>query len=127
MISMAEGELETWNMAMETMKRLSLLLNLCTTSFQDGNMIDLYNYLCNLKRNLAPFLDDKEFEELNNLFQKLPQGWSSKKNPNGTIPKYYNQVYSIFDEVYIFCGRQMKKKGILMPEGINKNRAILGM
>lgn len=123
---MAQGEIETWNMATETMKRLSTLLNFATVSFQTGDMLELYHYLCNLKRNLAPFLNNKEFEELTNLFNELPSNWNSKKG-KGIIPEYYNEVYNIFDKIYIFCNRKMKQKGILMPEAINKSRAIVGM
>lgn len=123
---METGIQESWNMATETMKRLSNLLDSCVFCFQGKNLLALHDLLSNLRRNLAPFLEDNEFKELNDLFSKLPkERWV---NGEGIIiPKYYNQIITVFDEIYIFCGRQMKKKGLLMPPSIDKGRSIIGM
>ena len=119
-------EMETWNMAEQTLQRLSRILDLCL----EASMREDYGYwfksLIELKKNLAAFLSDTEIEDLENKFNDLPDGWW---NPNQrTInPTHQRKVDKIFNDVYIYCVRKMKKKGLLMPEAKDVGRAIARM
>jgi len=119
-------ETETWNMAEQTLQRLSRILDLCVdTSFRrdyDGHL----KCLLELKKNLSAFLNDNEIEELENKFNELPDGWwnITMKTVN---PNCLGKVNKIFDDVYMFCVRKMKKKGLLMPEAKDAGRAVARM
>ena len=121
------GPVETWNMATETLKRISTLLDLCSFHFQNKSYIGVYETMLDLRRNLSAFLEDNEFEEVNKLFNRLPMNWRSKTNKNGIIPLHYIAVVTVLDEIYIYFIRKMKKKGILMPQTLDKNKSIIGM
>jgi hypothetical protein len=120
------GVQESWNMATETMKRLSNLLDLCTHYFHEKRFVELYDCLLNLRRNIIPFLEVKEIEEVNNLFDSLPtEKWISGEKK--IIPQHFSKVYTIFDRIYIFYVIKMKKRGLLMPEVKDRSKAIIGM
>ena len=127
MVEDNSGTQETWNMATETLKRISLLLDLCVMHFQDGSAVPLFDTLKNLRRNLIPFMEDAEVEKLEELFDSFPEDWRSRTQNFKVVPIYYGKVMILCDEIYTFCVKIMKKKGLLMPPTVDKNKAIMGM
>jgi len=118
--------METWNMAEQTLQRLSRILDLCVeTSFRRDYDAHL-KCLLELKKNLAAFLNDTEIEELENKFNELPEGWWNQ-TMRCVNPVHFAKVNKIFDEIYMFCVRRMKKKGLLMPEAKDAGRAVARM
>ena len=117
---------ETWNMAEQTLQRLSHILDLCVeTSFRRDYDSHLKSLL-ELKKNLSAFLSNDELDELEDKFKKLPNGWWNPTTKSINL-NHIEKVTTIFDDIYIYSIRKMKKRGLLMPETKDVGRAIARM
>jgi hypothetical protein len=76
-----------------------------------------------LRRNLYPFMEKQEFEEIEKKFQSLPKGWNSFNKVRSID---YPIVNKTFDEVYMIFIETMKSKGLLIPKSTDVRRAIIG-
>ena len=114
---------ESWNMATETLKRLSRCLNLCSYFSQNADLISWLNASMDLRRNLHPFLETNEITEINNKLNEMPNRW--KTSDGKIIRTEYGKVYKILDELYILFVGYMKNKGLLMPKMTDPRSAVL--
>jgi len=121
---MADGEKqqEAWNMATETLKRLSRCLDLCSWHSQKGDLVAWFDTSMDLRRNLAAFLDDNEFKQIDDKLKSLPRGWiiGGRVSPN-----HFAAVHKTLDDVYIIAIKAMKEKGLLMPKAPNAAMAVI--
>lgn len=113
---------ESWNMATETLKRLSRCLDICSFCSQQGDLFGWYQATFDLRRNLSPFLTATELEEINSEIMKFPKQFMYK---NEVIPTCRQPVYIILDKLYILFVKHMKEKGLLMPKSINPSAAVI--
>lgn len=113
---------ESWNMATETLKRLSRCLDLCSFFSQNGRLFEWFNASMDLRRNLYPFLTDTEWKAIDDKIKELPKGWVIKGN---VMAKHYGKVHKTLDELYLLFISNMKSKGILMPKPIDATQAVL--
>jgi hypothetical protein len=74
-----------------------------------------------LRRNLAPFLNDDEFKVIENKFKEFPEGWMIKGNVSAL---HYRTAHKTLDELYIIAVKFMKEKGLLMPKVIDLKKAV---
>jgi hypothetical protein len=119
---------ESWNMATETMKRLSRLLDQNSLYAQNGDLIRWFQVMMDLRRNLIPFIDKPELEELNTKLSSLPKGWMVLTGSGTKVkPIDYPVVNRILDEIYILLIKTMKAKGLLMPKTIDVRKSVLDM
>ena len=123
---MAEsGEKETWNMATATLKRFDFLLKQSSVHSQRGDLISWKATLMDMRRNLYAFMTDKEFDEVNEKFESIPNNW---RLGNGAInKKLFPETNQIFDEIYMFFIKIMKEKGLLMPKTKDSGKAVIEM
>jgi hypothetical protein len=118
-------EEETWNMASATLKRFDLILKQSSFMAQTGNLTGWFKVLMDLRRNIYPFVPEKEWGEIQEKFESLPKDW---RLSNGTIhPTHFATVSRILDEVYMAFLKVMKSKGLLMPKSIDTSKAVLDM
>ncbi len=118
-------EQETWNMASATLKRFDFLLKQSSIMAQTGNLPGWFNVIMDLRRNLFPFIPEKQWGEVEKKLKSLPSNW---RNVNNQIdPQYFSQVNRIFDEVYMIFIKTMKEKGLLMPKSIDSSKAVIQM
>lgn len=113
---------EAWNMATQTLKRLSRSLDLCSLYSSMGDMVMWYTIMLDLKRNIYPFLINAEVEAINKKFSEFPKNWVIKGKVD---PKYIGKVYELLDEIYLLIIKNMKEKGLLMPKSKNAKAAVL--
>lgn len=114
---------ESWNMATETLKRLSRCLDMCSYYSQIGDLPSWFNATLDLRKNLSPFLEPDEYTIIVDKIKTIPKNW---KNHEGRVNRrYYGQVYNILDSIYIICIRYMKEKGLLMPKTTDPRSAVL--
>ena len=92
---------------------------------QTGNLPGWFNVIMDLRRNLYPFIPEKEWESVETKLKSLPDGWRSIDNQIN--PKNFAEVNRIFDEVYMIFIDTMKKKGLLMPKSIDSSKAVIQM
>jgi len=119
---------ESWNMATETMKRLSRLLDQNSMYAQNGDLIRWFQVMMDLRRNLIPFLEVNELENLNKKLEELPKGWMVLTASGTKIrPIHYAPVNKILDEIYILLIKNMKAKGLLMPKPTDVRKSVLDM
>ena len=114
---------EAWNMATATMKRFDRQLTLCSWYAQQNDLINWFNILMDLRRNLVPFLDQEDFAKVETKLNSLPERWNFKNSANKNSP----QVNKILDEVYIILYTCMKVKGLLLPKAADPRRAVIEM
>lgn len=119
-----QGPQESWNMATATLQRLARILDQCSLFSQQGDLINWFKSLMDLRRNLSPFLDDKEFNEVTLKFESLPKGWYAGGRVHSDN---YSTVNKLFDEIFIILIKSMKSKGILMPKQKDANKAVIDM
>lgn len=113
---------ESWNMATETMKRLSRCLNMCSFFSQNGKLFEWFNASMDLRRNLYPFLEGNEWTVIEDKIKELPQGWVYK----GEVRKsHYARVHKVLDELYLLFIKHMKQKGLLMPKAVDATQAVI--
>lgn len=119
-------ETETWNMAQQTLQRLSKILDVYLGFSWDEHYGGQYKCLLELRKNLAGFLTDNEIKEINLMFEKLPKGWwiKEKKSVN---PMHQMKVEEIFNEIYMYYIKKMKKRNLLMPATDDPGRAVSRM
>lgn len=115
---------ESWNMATETLKRLSRDLDLCSFFSHKGDLVNWFYSAMTLRRNLYPFLEETEYNELQLKFISLPSHWIVNGRVN---PKHYIEVHKALDEIYLLFVKHMKSKGILMPKTSDPRSAVLNM
>lgn len=115
---------EAWNMATETLKRLNRTLNQCSYYSQLGMLPQWYMVTMDLRRNLYAHITEKDWNDINVKLAELPSRWLVKGR---VIPQYYSKVNKILDEIYLICIACMKRKGLLMPEAVDKRAAIYRM
>jgi hypothetical protein len=115
---------ESWNMATETLKRLSRSLDQISLYSQTGDLIAWFKTSMDLRRNLYPFLETNEFIEIENKINSLPNNWiiGSKVNP-----VHYVTAHKILDETYLIFIKCMKQKGLLMPKSKDARHAVFNM
>ena len=117
---------ESWNMATETMKRLSRLLDQNSMYAQGGDLIRWFQVMMDLRRNLIPFLEQTELDSLKTKLKELPQGWMVLTQNGAKVrPKDYPAVNKILDEIYILLLTTMKSKGLLMPKPTDIRKSVL--
>lgn len=92
---------------------------------QTHDLIGWFGVLMDLRRNLYPFIPDKEWGEVKDKFNSLPTGWRMKNG--GINKKYFPQVNRILDEIYMIFIKIMKSKGLLMPRTIDSSKAVIEM
>lgn len=118
-------EQETWNMATATLKRFDFLLKQSSMASQTGNLIAWFGVLMDIRRNIYPFVPDKEWEKIEEKFKSLPKDW---RMLNGIVhPKHFSIVNKTFDEIYMLFIKVMKDKGLLMPKSIDSSKAVIEM
>ncbi len=122
---MAEGEKETWNMANATLQRFDSILKQSSYFSQTGQIKAWKNCLMDLRRNLYPFMTQKEIDWINFKFMFLPKGWVG--GYGSPKPIHVAQVSETFDEIYMGCLSIMKKKGLLMPKTIDSGKSVIEM
>ncbi len=118
-------EEETWNMATATLKRFDMLLKQSSFMAQTGNLIGWFRVLMDLRRNIYPFVPNKEWEEIEDKFKELPSGWrlsNDKVNPDN-----FSIVHKTFDEIYMNYIKVMKSKGLLMPKSLDTSKSVIQM
>lgn len=113
---------ESWNMATETLKRLSRCLDMCTYYSQVGDLPNWFNATLSLKSNISCFLEDDEAQTINDKLSEMPSGWRSS---SGVIRSKYKEVYLVLTEVYQLSLKYMKSKGLLMPKTNDPRAAVL--
>lgn len=121
-----EGEREGWNMAQATLQRINNILIQCSIASQSNQLDDWYGCLLDLRRNLAGFIEEKDYEKAENLIKELPSQivWY---RPDGKLNKEtFPLIYTKLDEIQITFNRAMKAKGLLMPKTIDVGKAVLG-
>lgn len=113
---------ESWNMAQATMQRLSRILDQCSMHAQNGMLVLWYSALMDLRRNLSPFLEETEFNNVRDKLLSLPSGW----NINGKVnSQHYSAVNRTLDEIFIILICCMKSKGLLMPKSDDPRAAVI--
>lgn len=118
-------EQETWNMATATLKRFDFLLKQSSMMAQTHNLIGWFDVIMDIRRNIYPFMPNKEWEEVETKLSSLPENW---RMLNGRVhPESYVKVNKIFDEVYMIFIKTMKSKGLLMPKSIDSSKAVIDM
>ncbi len=119
---------ESWNMATETMKRLSRLLDQNSAAAQQGDLIRWFQVMMDLRRNLIPFMSEEDLKDLKEKLESLPRGWMIL-TPNGSKvkPANYAGVNRVLDEIYIQLITLMKSKGLLMPRQTDVRKSVLDM
>jgi hypothetical protein len=113
---------ESWNMATETLKRLSRCLDMCTYYSQVGDLPNWFNATLSLQSNVSCFLEPSESLAIEDKLKEMPKKWRS---PNGVIRNTYGSVYVVLNEVYKLCLLYMKSKGLLMPKTSDPRAAVL--
>lgn len=113
---------ESWNMATETLKRLSKCLDMCTYFSQTGDLPNWFNSTLSLQSNLSCFLEKDELELLDDKLKEIPSPWKSQGR---VIPMHYGKVYSILNFVYRQSLIYMKAKGLLMPKTNDPRSAVI--
>lgn len=122
---MAENPIqESWNMATATLQRLNWLLNQSSILAQSGNLIGWFQVLMDLRRNLHPFMEEKDFKEAEEKLRALPEKW---KYYGKVSPANYPIVNEILDKVFIIFIDTMKNKGLLMPKPIDVRKSVIEM
>ena len=112
-------------MASATLKRFDFLLKQSSMMAQTHNLIGWFNVLMDLRRNIYPFVPDKEWKEVEKKFKELPKDW---RMTNGRVhPDHFAKVNQTFDEIYMMFIKTMKSKGLLMPKSIDTSKAVLDM
>lgn len=114
---------ESWNMATETLKRLSRCLDMCTFYSQTGDLTNMFNAILSLKNNLSCFLEDNEMIVVENELYKLPKRWKSMEGK--VLRMEYGNVHMTLTNVYTKCLGYMKAKGLLMPKITDPRAAVL--
>ncbi len=84
-----------------------------------------FNVLMDLRRNLYPFLEKKDFDDVETKLKSLPKGWIIPGNR--VHPSHFSSVHKIFDESYLIFIKCMKEKGLLMPKPIDTSKSIMEM
>ena len=118
-------EEETWNMATATLKRFDMLLKQSSMMAQTQNLNGWFNVLMDLRRNIYPFVPEKDWEKTEEKFKGLPKGWrlsSSRINPD-----HFAEVHQTFDEIYMDYIKIMKSKGLLMPKSLDTSKSVIEM
>lgn len=115
---------ESWNMATETLKRLSRSLDQISFYSQSGDLVSWFKATMDLRRNLYPFLEEKDYNSIKDKLDSLPKNWiiGSKLNP-----LHYNNVHKTLDETYLICIKCMKEKGLLMPKSKDARQAVMNL
>lgn len=116
---------EAWNMATETMKRLSRSLDLISFFSQQQDLVSWFDATLDLRRNISPFLEEPEFEKINQKLNGLPSDWLLKGRR--VNKRRYKDVHRTLDEVYLMIIKHMKDKGLLLPKAQDPRKAALDM
>ncbi len=116
-------EQETWNMATATLQRFDTLLKQSSFMAQTHDLIGWFNVLMDLRRNLYPFIPDKEWDDIKKKFESLPKDWRLLNNR--VHPDRFAAVNKTFDEIYLIFIKIMKSKGLLMPKAIDSSKAVI--
>jgi hypothetical protein len=114
---------ESWNMATETLKRLSRCLDMVTFYSQIGELPNMFNAVLSLKNNLSCFLEPNEMTDIENELYKLPPKW--KTTEGKVLRMQYGKVHMTLTNVYTKCLGYMKAKGLLMPKPSDPRAAVL--
>ncbi len=112
-------------MATATLKRFDMLLKQSSMMAQTGNLIGWFRVLMDLRRNIYPFVPDKEWGEIELKFKSLPNNW--RLTNLQVNPDHYATVHQTFDEIYMDYLKVMKSKGLLMPKSLDTSKAVLNM
>lgn len=103
-----------WNMATATLKRLNGLLWQASYFAQAQDFAKWFYTLLDIKRNIAPFLEQEDYEGISNSISSLGSGWIM---PNGSLhPETHAKSHRILNDSHELMIRAMHKKGLLMPK-----------
>jgi len=119
---------KVFNMAISTLMRLDRNLNYNSDVSVRGDLSAWYDGLFELRRSIAPFIKETEFDEINNLFKLIDsQRWLQNKGGKlKALPGQIARVYPLLDELSILMQRAMNNAGILMPKGDDPRFALEG-
>lgn len=118
-------EQETWNMATATLQRFDFLLKQSSMMAQTHDLVGWFIVLMDIRRNIAAFIPEKEWGEVEDKFKSLPKDW---RIPNNRVhPDHYAIVNKTFDEIYIIFIKVMKSKGLLMPKSIDTSKSVIDL
>ena len=120
-----KGEVESWNMATATLQRFDNLLRLSSYYSQINDIDAWLGVLMDLRRNIYPFMEKKDFDDLTQNFNSLDFNWHLG---NGAVnPSHYQKIYQTLDSIFLIMIKVMKDKSLLMPKPIDVGKAIIGM
>ena len=115
-------------MAIATLESMHKVLDYITNCSLYNDLISWNDALITLRRDVAPFIKDTEFEYIENKFKELnSQRWMYKKPKSGKIgvlPGQIDRVYLILDDLTIKIKRYMKDAGLLMPKSDDPRFAL---
>ncbi len=112
-------------MATATLKRFDMLLKQSSVMAQIGNLNGWFKVLMDLRRNIYPFVPEKEWGEIEAKFKGLPNGW--RLSSDKVHPKHFLVVNQTFDEIYMDYIKVMKSKGLLMPKSLDTSKSVIQM
>ena len=119
---------KVFNMAISTLMRLDRNLNYNSDVSVRGDLSAWYDGLFELRRSIAPFIKETEFNEINELFKLIDsQRWLQNKGGRlKVLPGQIARVYTLLDDLSILMQRAMNNAGILMPKGDDPRFALEG-
>ena len=116
-----------FNMAISTLMRLDKVLNYNTMVSIAGDLIKWHDGLFELRRSIAPFIKDTEFEEIQSKFKEIEsKKWLHRNGKRGlqVMPSEIGRVYNQLDDLSIYMQRAMNNAGILMPKSDDPRFAL---
>jgi len=116
-----------FNMAISTLMRLDKVLNYNTMVSISGDLIKWHDGLFELRRSIAPFIKEKEFDKIQSKFKEIEsKKWLHRNGKRGlqVIPCEIGRVYNQLDDLSIYMQRAMNDAGILMPKSDDPRFAL---
>lgn len=117
-----------FNMAIATLENMHNLLKLCIVSSLQGDFLQWYENLKALRRDIACFITDDEFKEIEKKFQEIDStNWiqiSQKNKKRGVNPGKISFVYNCLDDITIYIRKAMNNAGLLMPKSDDPRFAL---
>jgi hypothetical protein len=118
-----------FNMAIATLQRMDKVLTMVTHYATIGDLINWNIQIMELRREISPFIKEKEYQEIENIIGELNSvRWTIRDSiGNRKISNQHFQLVSKkLDEVTIKIYKSMKEAGILMPKSDDPRLAIRG-
>ena len=117
-----------FNMGLATLESMHKLLKFATGCSLDGDLIGWFEALRALRREIAPFIKDTEFDEIENKFKDINSiKWLMKGNNKlKIIPMQIGRIDNCLNDLDIYMRRAMKEAGMLMPKSDDPRFALEG-